>query len=185
MAGGFDMTTVTPAPLKLSAQLTIERAGTLHGVGGWFRAQLSPGTWLSNGPGPGRLDRQNVFFPIDRSLAVQPGDLVDVRMHVMPADTLVTWTVSVSRGTAELVRSRHSTLNGMLMSREDIRRLDPRYTPSLTERGTARLSVLALCDGRRPLAEIEQSVFERHPDLFPSPAEASAFVAEVVTRYSR
>ncbi len=184
-AGAFDMTTVTVAPLKLSARLAIERPGTLHGIGGWFRAQLSPSVSLSNGPGPGRLDRQNVFFPIDRPLAVLPGDLVDVGMHVIPADTIVTWSVGVARGAAELGRFRHSTLKGMLMSREDLRRMDPSFAPALTDRGAARLSVLSLCDGRRPLAEIEQAVFERHPELFPTAAAAGAFVAEVVTRYSR
>lgn len=184
-AGSFDMLTVTTAPLKLSARLVIERPGTLHGIGGWFSAQLSPTVSLSNGPGAGRLDRQNVFFPIDRPLAVLPGDEIEVGMHVIPAGTLVTWSVGVTRGTAVLGRFRHSTLNGMLMSREDLRRMDPRFAPTLTDRGAARLSVLSLCDGRRPLAEIEQAVFDRHSELFPSVAEAGAFVAEVVTRYSR
>ena len=184
-AGAFDMRTVTVAPLKLSARLTIERPGTLHGVGGWFLAQLSPSVSLSNGPGPGRLDRQNVFFPIDRPPAVLPGDVVDVGMHVIPAETIVTWSVRVTRGGAELGRFRHSTLNGMLMSREELRRMDPSFAPALTDRGAARLSVLSLCDGRRPLAAIEQAVFDRHPDLFATAAEAGAFVAEVVTRYSR
>jgi len=184
-AGRFDMATVTTAPFRLAARLAIERAGTLHGIGGWFRAQLSPGVALSNGPGPDRLSRQNVFFPIDRPVAVLPGDTVSVAMHVIPADTLLTWDVRVERGTTALGRFRHSTLNGMLMSRENLRRMKPDFAPVLTPRGAARLSVLELCDGNRQLAEIEQTVFNRHPGLFSSPADAGAFVAEVVSRYAR
>ncbi len=55
----------------------------------------------------------------------------------------------------------------------------------VTPWGDARLSVLTLCDGQRPLAEVEQEVFRRHPKLFRSSQEAATFVAEVVTRYSQ
>jgi protein arginine N-methyltransferase 1 len=184
-SGRFEMATVTPAAFKLSAELQIERPGTLHGIGGWFRAQLSPNVALSNGPGRGRLNRQNVFFPVDRPLEVLPGDTVRVGMHVIPTGTLLAWNVRVDRGATTLGRFRHSTLNGMLMAREDLRRMKPDFAPTLTARGAARLSVLTLCDGTRQLADIEQAVFERHPALFANAAEAGAFVAEVVTRYAR
>ena len=47
-----------------------------------------------------------------------------------------------------------------------------------------RQTVLELCDGRRTLREVEEGVLRTHPDLFPGLAEASAFAAEVVTRYA-
>jgi hypothetical protein len=45
--------------------------------------------------------------------------------------------------------------------------------------------MLTLCDGKRPLSEIEQEIFRLHPKLFKSVAEAATFVVEGVTRYSR
>jgi Ribosomal protein L11 methyltransferase (PrmA) len=183
-AASIDMAAVAPAPFRLSARLAIERTGTLHGIGGWFSAQLSAGVTLSNGPGAGRLNRQNVFFPIDAPVAVLPGDEVAVSMHVIPVDTLVTWTAEILRGSRSLGRFRHSTLHGMLICREDLRRMNPGFVPTLTPRGLARLSVLELCDGRRPLAEIERELFRLHPGLFPTVADAGAFAAEVVTRYT-
>jgi hypothetical protein len=57
--------------------------------------------------------------------------------------------------------------------------------PHLRLRGHARLSVLTLCDGKRPLSEIGQEIFGLHPKLFKSAAEAATSVAEVVIRYSR
>jgi len=180
-AAHLEMTTVTPAAFAIDVTLTVSRAGTLHGIGGWFHAQLSPSVTLSNAPlAQPRLNRRDVFFPIDRPVIVSPGDEVRVCMRVIPAETIVRWTVDVHGYTF-----RHSTFNGMLVAREDLARMHPQSIPQLTPRGHARLSVLELCDGVTPLAEIEREVFRRHPDLFTSAADAGAFVAEVVTRYAR
>jgi hypothetical protein len=46
------------------------------------------------------------------------------------------------------------------------------------------LSVLELCDGRRPLDAIEREVYDRHAALFCDRAAAALFVAEVVAGYS-
>jgi hypothetical protein len=73
----------------------------------------------------------------------------------------------------------------MLTSRDDLRRADPEFVPELTPQGRGRLTVLTLCDGTRALREIEEETFARHRDLFESEGEAAAFVAEVVSGYSR
>ncbi len=180
----------------IEATMQVERAGTLHGIGGWFRAQLSPHVTMSNGPlEQKRIGRRNVYFPIDRPVAVEKGDRVRVVMTIQPGDgavTMVTWKVEVSgdRSQSEskaVARGRftHSTFRGMLVCEEDLARTQPGFVPSLTPRGEARRSVLALTDGQRSLAEIEDEVFRRHPQLFSSSAQAAAFVAEVITRYSQ
>jgi len=175
-------------PLRFECTLPITRTGVLHGLGCWFVAQLSPSVSMSNSPlSSERIDRRNVFFPLDRPIPVQAGDSVTVSMHLLPVQIAVTWIVEVrksDRADTKPVRFTHSTLNGMLIAREDLRRTDPTSIPSLSPWGTARLTVLTLCDGKRPLAQIEQELYRRHPDLFPSHANAATFVAEVVTRYS-
>ena len=163
----------------------VERRGTLHGIGGWFHAELAPSVTLSNAPTASpRVGRRNVFFPIDRPVDVVPGDRVDVRMHIVPSESLVTWTVDVGRSGTRTAHARHSTLHGMLLSREDLKRTSPTFVPALTPRGVARRSVLELCDGRRTLDEVEREVRARHSNLFASHDEAAVFVAEVVTRYA-
>lgn len=175
-------------PLPLTCTLTVNRPGTLHGLGCWFVAQLSPSVTMSNSPlSESRIDRRNVFFPLDRPISVQPGDAVAVTMHILPGQIAVTWTMDIYKNgvsTAKPVRFTHSTLNGMLISREDLRRTHPAFIPTLSPWGAARLTVLTLCDGKRPLAKIEQDLLHRHPELFPSLSKAATFVAEVVTRYS-
>lgn len=173
--------------LLIEAETTIAREGTLHGIGGWFSAVLSNHVVMSNSPlAADRIGRRNVVFPIDRAAAVAPGDRVRTRMRILPDDHLVRWTVDMYRGgvASPICRFEHSTLRGMLLAPEEVRRTRPDYVPRLTPRGQARLSLLALCDGCRSLAEIEQAIYERHPGLFCTRGEAAVFVAEVVTRYS-
>jgi hypothetical protein len=81
-------------------------------------------------------------------------------------------------------RQAHSTLGGMLTSRDDLVRVDPDFVPALTPRGRGRLTILQLCDGTRTLREIEDEVFARHRDLFTARGQAAAFVAEVVSGYT-
>jgi hypothetical protein len=108
-------------------------------------------------------------------------------MHILPVQIAVTWKVEIrkqDRTEAEHLRVTHSTLKGMLIAREDLQRTHPAFVPTLSPWGNARLTVLTLCDGIRPLEEIECELLRRHPDLFPSLSNAATFVAEVVTRYS-
>jgi hypothetical protein len=123
---------------------------------------------------------------------VEKGDRVRVTMTIRPNDSMVAWAVEVcdreaaaGRNGAPKARFTHSTFQGMLLCKEDLDRAQPQFVPSLTPRGEARRSILELCNGSRSLAEIEQEVHRRHPQLFPSSGEAAAFVAEVVTRYAQ
>lgn len=175
-------------PLHFTCTLSVNRPGILHGVGCWFVARLSASVTMSNSPlSDRRIDRRNVFFPLGRPIPVQTGDAVSVTMHILPTQIAVSWTVEISKNGStptNPVRFTHSTLKGMLISREDLRRTHPAFVPTLSRWGTARLTVLTLCNGERPLAQIEQELLRRHPDLFPSLSNAATFVAEVVTRYS-
>jgi len=185
-----------PAATALRGELRIPawRAGTMHGIGGWFSAQLSDAVTMSNSPlAEHPINRRNVFFPIDRPVPLIAGDCVRLRMHIIPAELQATWKVEVhgarkngSDGAADVLKGQfmHSTFLGMLLAKEDLERTRPEFIPRLSPWGEARRSILELCNGNRPLAEIEEEVYRRHPGLFHAPGEAAAFVAEVVTRYS-
>jgi len=173
----------SPPFMKIGGDVTIARHGTLHGLAGWFSAELAPGVTLTNDPAGARLDRRGVYLPIERPLPVEPGDRVSIALRMRPAETLVRWDVAVTAN-AGTVHESHSTLDGMLLTREDLRTQDPACRPRLTERGQARATVLALCDGGRALEEIESEVHARHAALFPTRGDAEVFVAEVVSRYA-
>jgi hypothetical protein len=146
---------------------------------------------MSNSPlAPERIGRRNVFLPIDQPVEVVPGSRIRVRLHIIPDDLILTWKVAISRpvgGRGEFSAEKsfmHSTMRGMLMTRENLQQTRPEFVPRLTPWGEARRTILELVDGQRPLGEIEQQLLRRHPELFPSLKEAAVFVAEVVTRYS-
>lgn len=184
-AAAVDLRTTLPDRLNLDASIRIDNAGTLHGIGGWFSAALSERVTMTNSPlAPDSVDRRRTFFPIDRPVAVVPGDEVRIAMRIIPSEIVVAWIVEVrDAGGGEKGRFSHSTLRGLLVSKEDLARTRPDFTPRLTPRGQAQCSVLALCDGTRPLEDVEQEVYRRHQALFRSLGEAQKLVAEVVTRH--
>ena len=188
----LSLSTASMDALSAEIALVAARPGTLHGIGGWFEAKLSPGVTLTNSPlAPRRILRRQVFFPIARPVALEEHDEIRVRLRILPAGAIMSWTVDVSDDRnrhgpdpASKGRFAHSTFQGMLLCREDLERTDLRFVPRLSAWGEARRSVLELCDGRRALREIELEIYRRHAALFRSFAEAATFVAEVVTRYA-
>jgi hypothetical protein len=103
-------------------------------------------------------------------------------MRLLPADSILSWDVERSTGGD---RMRHTTWKGLLPTREVLDRTRADATPALTDVGLARRTVLELCDGRRAVRDIEDAVARRHADLFADRQAAAAFVAEVLSVYSR
>ena len=194
LLASLDLSMATPPALHLEACVTTTRGGTLHGIGGWFSAQLSRSICMSNSPlATNPINRKNLFLPIDRPTALRRGDCVRVMMHIMPGESVVTWTVEVGEDDdhrwdqpqyLRKARFSHSTLQGMLISQEHLERTQPHSIPKLSLWGQAQRSVLTLCDGQSTLSEIEQEVYRRHRRLFGSLGKAEAFVAKVMARYS-
>ena len=145
----------------------------------------APEVVLTNAPAaPDRIDRRNAFLPLDQPVVVQPGDRIEVSLVIRPIDFVVSWRTCVRRGDRVLVDAPQSTLRGMLLTRDDLHWAANDHRPVLSRWAGARATVLALCDGRTPLADIEAALVERHRDLFASLHAAQVFAAEVISRYS-
>ena len=63
---------------------------------------------------------------------------------------------------------------------DEVAKTRPDFVPRLSDWGAARRTVVNLADGSRTLAEIERELLRMHPDLFPSIAQASEYVAKVL-----
>ncbi|HEX6463869.1 MAG TPA: 50S ribosomal protein L11 methyltransferase [Vicinamibacterales bacterium] len=172
--------------LRVAGEASITRAGRLHGLACWFDARMSaadPSIVLTNAPGASaRINRRNVFLPLHPPVDVRERDRIDIDLRIRPREFLVGWNVT-ARTADGVTRMKHSTLGGMLLTREDLKAQDPASRPRLTARGVARRTLLELCDGNRSIVDIEREMRRRHPDLFSSDAGAQAFVAEVVSGY--
>jgi hypothetical protein len=194
LLAALDLSRASPPSLHLEARVTTTRGGTLHGIGGWFSARLSESICMSNSPlGTNSINRRHLFLPIDHPTALRTGDQVRILLQILTSELVVTWKVEVWRGNdngwdqsqgLKQTRFSHSTLQGILISQENLRRTQPDFIPKLSPWGEAQRSVLTLCDGQRALSEIEQEVYRRHYRLFGSLGKAEAFVAKVIARYS-
>jgi SAM-dependent methyltransferase len=177
---------VDAGPIRGEAIYVVSRSGLLDGVGVWFDAELAPGVRMTNAPGdPNRINRRQVVLPLEVPVPVDEGDSITIQLTMVPPDT-VNWRASISSKRSGNTRttSAHSTFRGTLLSAEDLARTNPDSRPALTPFGRARRSVLELCDGDRQLRQVQDEVYARHRDLFPTRNDAAAFVAEVVTVYT-
>jgi len=178
MAATLDLTRETTLPLRLSVGLQPVRDGVLHGIGGWFTARLSSSVSMTNSPAdPQRINRRQMFFPIDEPVRVRAGDAIDVSMQILPDAAMYSWEVAIDGAK----RCQQSTLRAVMLTLEDLKRTNPAHIPVRTPEASARLTVLSLCDGRHSLREIERGVYDAHRDLFRSPDEAATFVARVLS----
>jgi protein arginine N-methyltransferase 1 len=178
----FDLTGMAPERFSAKATIKVSMPGVMHGLSGWFSAELAPGVSMTNSPfSKSRIQRSAAFFPIEKPLSLKKGDRMDITISSITAQNLLSWKVVVfdTRG-REKARYSHSTLKGMYIDPDELAKTRPDFVPRLSDWGLARRSVVNLADGTRTLAEIEKELFRIHSALFPSLAEASAYVTRIL-----
>jgi SAM-dependent methyltransferase len=176
--GEIDLTVENPDFFSWSADVTIARDSTAHGLAGWFDCTLAPGVTMTNSPlSSDAIRRPQAFLPIERAVAVKAGDSVKVTVMCRPADSVLSWTAEFPR-TGD--RLSHSTWQGMLVAPQDLMRSHASRIPRISRDGMARQKVLGLCDGLRTAKEIEEQVQRDFPALFPSLDEIARFVAQTL-----
>ena len=102
--GDVDLTGPLGFEFAGEASFSASRAGALHGLVGWFSADLSPGVRLSNAP-PARSSWLHAYLPVKQAVEVAAGDTVHARLEVLTADELWRWSVEANGG-----RQKGSTL---------------------------------------------------------------------------
>jgi protein arginine N-methyltransferase 1 len=143
-------------------QLRCRRAGTVHGLVGWFVAELAKDVLISNGPGDhGHIRREQLFLPLDEPLDLERDDLLDVELQLDLDAGVLGWQLELETAEGRRQERRHSTFASMLLSREDV-------------------AAMQLADGERALAEIERLTLERHGELFATASDAAELVADVL-----
>jgi SAM-dependent methyltransferase len=178
----FDLMELAPERFSANATIEVTAAGVMHGLSGWFEAELAPGVIMTNSPfSARRIQRSSAFFPIEKSLALSKGDRLEITITAITAQSLITWRLAAynTKG-RQKGRFVHSTLKGMILMPDEVAKTRPDFVPRLSDWGAARRTVVNLADGSRTLAEIEREVLRMHPGLFPSIAQASEYVAKVL-----
>lgn len=153
-----------------------QRQGILHGIGGWFSSELSPGIFLSNQPPNQAKTWTNVFFPLERPIPLKKGERLTVRI-VSHNGTSWNWRIE-QNGT-----NREDTgFLGSPLSKEELLQNSPGHTPCLSRKGKAELFLMGLINGRKTIRQMEKELCRRYPDLFHNDWSASSFVREVIAR---
>ena len=77
----FDLTDLAPEHFSAKAAIEVSAAGVMHGLSGWFVAELAPGVIMTNSPfSKGRIQRSAAFFPVEKPLALSKGDRLNITM---------------------------------------------------------------------------------------------------------
>lgn len=170
--GRIDLTTAQDGSFAFSGSFTVNRSCRLDGIAGWFDAGLAPGVAMTNSPlDPQSITRDQAFLPLARPCEVREGDEVAVTLRADPANSLITWTVTVPGAPAQTM----STWKSRVLTPQDLVTGDNRPL-SLNDIGKARQVVLQYVDGQRSAAQIEAEVLANHPGLLPSAEEIARFV---------
>lgn len=166
--------------------LSIERAGELNGIAGYFVAELSPSISLSNIPGRvDTFDRWQHFYPLPEPVDVDVGDRVEVSLDIRPSTRLATWTVLVDRRASggQLIRHRGSTVLGQFLSEHDIRSITGRTSPQRSPALDADRAILAAVDGSKTQQDIAAEIAVGWPQVFETNREAEARVRHLLGRH--
>jgi hypothetical protein len=90
----IDLATATGKPVGGAIDLSIARSGELHGLAGWFSAELAPGIEITNAPGDSSTPYQQAWLPLAEPTPVRAGDAVGVRIETRDGATW-RWDVQV------------------------------------------------------------------------------------------
>ncbi|MXX11493.1 MAG: methyltransferase domain-containing protein, partial [Nitrospira sp. SB0667_bin_9] len=85
----------TQTEVKAGFTIHVRRQGWLHGLAGWFNAELIPGLSISNGPQDKASHWGLAFFPIGRPVSVDRGNRIDAEMSSSQNGEYWHWNVSV------------------------------------------------------------------------------------------
>ena len=175
---------VESADVASKSVFPIERAGVMHALAGWCEFQMAEGIQVSNSPlDTNRMTWANSVLPVERPVAVAPGDTVEASIRAVTIHRGMTWVWEVLvRDSAGAVRaeSHHSTFHGSLLNPKELVKRTVGFVPSLSERGKARMAALELCNGESSLGEIAATLQSRFPGMFDSQAAAQDFAASVL-----
>lgn len=173
----IDLGAASEEPFEGRTILRASRAGTVHGLLGFFRARLSRGVHVGNDPLDGSgVQRSPVFLPLERPVRVRRGQPCTAVVRMQPSRDLVTWRFD--RGPEQ------STFHGLLLDPADLARARPDHRPRLSERGEALAAALALCRRGWTVARIRSELRRRFPSQFPDLDSAGAFLVSLLGEVS-
>ncbi len=184
-----DLAQVEEGDFSAEASYVVKREGTVHGIGGWFTAELAPTVTLSNVPPSKTPSWSHTFMPLEWPLAVEAGDRIHLKIHTTHNAAQWQWQVTHltclenDREGQETIFPEQTTEFGQLLGFGSLQ--DLTSTPVRNMGGEIDLFILQRINGALTIAEISQQVEERFPDAFDSYEKVLEQINKLVLMYSR
>ncbi len=104
LLGSIEMRTCSPEPPRMTAAFKVDHDVELHGICGWFDAQLSPSHAFDTGPSSPPTHWQQMFFPFRDPVHVEAGAAVSISIRAcrIGKDATPAWQWTVETGATKL-----------------------------------------------------------------------------------
>ncbi len=184
----IELARVDAGDLNGEASFVVKRKGTVHGIGGWFAAELAPGINLSNMPPTKTPSWSHTFLPLESPLEVKAGDRLDFTIHTSRNAARWQWQVThhpvKGDGRFEPGDSlpEQSTRAGELSAftaTEDLTLI-----PARNSNGDIDLFILQRINGKLAVAEIARQTEKRFPNKFSGYEQLLERVYKLMTVYA-
>ncbi|WP_373540730.1 50S ribosomal protein L11 methyltransferase [Chamaesiphon sp.] len=185
----LDYTTDLAPNAKGTMTWTIERSGTIHGIGVWFDAILAAGIGFSNAPDRPNCIYGNAWMPLSEPVELEVGDRVCVTLqaNLVGDDYIWTWQTQVTTGAdPEQLKAdfKQSTFFGEPRSPQTLQKQSDRYIPTMNEAGKIDLNILNSMTAGKSLGDIAHQLTHQFPDRFATIAKALSYTAKLAQKYS-
>ena len=185
----LDYTTDLAANVQGTMIWTIDRAGTIHGIGAWFDALLAEGIGFSNAPDRPECIYGNAWIPLSEPIDLESGDRVAVTLqaNLIGEDYLWSWQTQVTaQGDPQHVKAdfKQSTFFGEPRSPQTLQKRSDNYIPAINESGKIALNILNMMTAGKSLGDIAHQLHHQFPARFPTIAKALTYAADLAQNYS-
>ena len=179
----LDYATVESPDVSASLEFTVDRAGTGHGIGMWFDADLGDGIGFSNAPGRPELVYGRLVLPWPKPAALKAGDVVrlDIRARLVNDDYVWAWSTDLPDG----CRFEQNTLHTLAASMEELKKRAGNAVPSLGQDAQIDALILSTLDGRMDVMAAANVVMAAFPARFKSAADAMSRVGDLAVKYGK
>ena len=186
----IDYSTVLKPGIAGVADVTVQKAGTAHGIAIWFDTDLIDGIGFSNAPGQPEVIYGNAFFPFAEPVEVAAGDRVQLKLRADLVGADYTWSwdsrINAKDDPARIKAAfRQSTLFGVPLSLARLAKRASDHLPHLGENGNIDRLVLELMAEGVSLGEISSRLAAQFPQRFPTAQKALSHVGDLSLKYDR
>ena len=166
----LDYNEIETSDLETSALLEVNRSGTAHGFAVWFDSELIEDVGFSNNPSEPELIYGQGLLPLPHPVEIEQGDRIELSLKadLVRGEYVWRWdsTIFVAKSLQARASFKQSTLYGVPLSPEQLRKQSAAYKPKLTEAGQVRSFIMESMTGDNSLEETARQLVERFPHRY-------------------